>query len=464
MSQSAKKTLLRIGDFSILWISLIAALILRRGELDSAAFWLHVPAFSIISLLWLTVFTIMDLYALEGLRNNLEFSIILAKALFANALISTGFFYFMPGLAVKPKTVLFLMLAIALVLMLLWRRLFNALIKAPFLQKRSVIIGWDAATLELASALEAAPQLGYTVVRFLRLPLHHNPPLPESLRDREAPFNRALLEEYLAHEEIESIIISPEVYREPEIAASIHHMVRSGIEYLNTSTLFERTLQRVPLTLVDQVWFMERITEGRRRAYELFTRALDLVIACLVGVIFLPLTLGVAFAIKWDSRGPVFYRQWRLGGVGKPFRLLKFRSMVALNKSGGAELAGGARFTGKNDPRITRVGKFIRKTHLDELPQFWNILEGEMAVVGPRPERPEFYHQWRPTIPFFEQRLIVKPGITGWAQLHYTYGDTPEAARRNLQHDLYYIKNRSLLFDIAVMLKTIRVFFRGGGR
>lgn len=464
MSQSTKKTLLRIGDFSILWIALIAALIVRRGTLDLATLWLHVPAFSVISLLWLTVFTIMDLYTLERLRNNLEFSMILAKALFANALISTGFFYFMPGLAVTPKTVLFLMLAIALVLILLWRRLFNALIKAPFLQKRSIFIGWDEATLELALALESAPQLGYTVVQLLRLPSHQNPSLPESLMPKEIPFDSMRLEAYLAHKDIESVVVSPEVYRDPHVAQLIHRGARSGIEYMSTSTLFERALQRIPLTLLTQMWFMERITEGRRRAYELSARALDIVVACLVGVIFLPITLGVAFAIKWNSRGPVFYRQSRLGKNGKPFWLLKFRSMVALNESGGAELAGGARFTGKNDPRITRVGRFIRKTHLDELPQFWNIIQGEMAVVGPRPERPEFYHQWRPAIPFFEQRLLVKPGITGWAQLHYTYGDTPEAARKNLQHDLYYIKNRSLLFDIAIVLKTIRVFFRGGGR
>lgn len=464
MSQSAKKTILRIGDFSILWIALIVALIFRHGELNWATLWLHVPAFSIISLLWLTVFTIMDLYTLEGLNNNLEFSMILAKALFANALISTGFFYFMPGLAVTPKTVLFLMLTIALVLILLWRRLFNALMRAPFLQKQSIFIGWDEATLELASALEAAPQLGYAVMSLVRLPSHQNPPLPKSLARKEATFDLVFLESCLESKEIESVIISPEAYREPSLAEWLHQMARSGVECVNTSTLFERTLQRVPLTLLTQMWFMERGAKGRRRAHELSTRALDIVIACLVSLTFLPIILGVAFAVKWDSRGPVFYRQWRLGKNGKQFWLLKFRSMVALNKSGGAELPGGARFTDKNDPRITRVGKFIRRTHLDELPQFWNIMKGEMAVVGPRPERPEFYRQWRSAIPFFGERLLVKPGVTGWAQLHYAYGDTPEAACRNLQHDLYYIKNRSLLFDIAIMLKTIRVFFRGGGR
>lgn len=464
MSQFGKKTLLRVGDFSILWLSLIVALILRHGELNWAILWLHIPAFSILSLLWLAVFTVMDLYTLEGLSNNLEFSMILAKALFANALISTGFFYFMPGLAVTPKTVLFLMLGIAMILILLWRRLFNALIKAPFLQKRSIFIGWDAATLELALALEAAPQLGHRVVALFRLPSHQNPILPESLALKEVAFDPALFRAYLDRENIESIVLSPEVYREPAVAELLHQRTPHAIWLINASTLFERTLQRIPLTLLTQLWFMERVAGAKHTAYELSARALDVVIACSVGTLFLPLGLLVAFAIKWDSRGPAFYRQLRLGRGGRPFWLFKFRSMVALNAGGGAELPGGARFTGKNDPRITRAGGFIRRTHLDELPQFWNIIRGEMSVVGPRPERPEFYEQWRALIPFFGERLLVKPGITGWAQLHYTYGDTPEAARKNLQHDLYYIKNRSLLFDVAIMLKTIRVFFGGGGR
>jgi exopolysaccharide biosynthesis polyprenyl glycosylphosphotransferase len=189
-------------------------------------------------------------------------------------------------------------------------------------------------------------------------------------------------------------------------------------------------------------------------------RLTDIVIGFTLLTLTLPLMLLTMLAIKIDSPGPVFYRQKRVGQFDKPFTLLKFRSMTADAEAGGSPL-----WAQRNDPRVTRVGRFIRATRIDELPQLVNVLAGEMSLVGPRPERPHFVEQLIRAIPFYRQRSYVKPGVTGWAQINFPYGASVEDAREKLAYDLYYVKNRSLLLDLAVLLSTIRVvLFRVGAR
>jgi lipopolysaccharide/colanic/teichoic acid biosynthesis glycosyltransferase len=166
----------------------------------------------------------------------------------------------------------------------------------------------------------------------------------------------------------------------------------------------------------------------------------------------------VALAIYLNDPGPIFYRQERTGRRGQSFYLLKFRSMIT-----DAEKYGKAVWATQDDPRITRVGKFLRLTRIDELPQIWNVLKGDMSIVGPRPERPVFIAQLQEEIPFYRMRLSVKPGLTGWAQINYRYGSTVEDAIKKLEYDLYYIKHQSLLLDVLIILRTIKVvlLFRG---
>jgi len=169
--------------------------------------------------------------------------------------------------------------------------------------------------------------------------------------------------------------------------------------------------------------------------------------------------IAAAIAIKLDSRGPVIYRQERVGLGGRPFMCLKFRSMTT-----DAERDGVARWATKNDSRVTRVGKFIRKTRIDELPQLFSVLKGEMSIVGPRPERPSFVKELQSQVAFYDLRHSVKPGVTGWAQVRYCYGASVEDARRKHQFDLYYIKNNSLLLDIVILIETVSVVLFGEGQ
>ncbi|HKL63909.1 MAG TPA: TIGR03013 family XrtA/PEP-CTERM system glycosyltransferase [Woeseiaceae bacterium] len=233
-----------------------------------------------------------------------------------------------------------------------------------------------------------------------------------------------------------------------------------GIDCMDLLGFLERETGKIRIDLVNASWMIFssgfRITPLRRAT----KRGLDLFVSLLAMVIALPVMAICALAIKLEDglRAPVFYRQRRVGLYGENFDVLKFRSMIE-----NAEASGEAQWAEKNDPRITKVGGVLRKLRFDELPQLFNVLKGEMSVVGPRPERPEFVSQLKQNIPFYAERHTVKPGITGWAQLKYSYGSSERDAIEKLQYDLYYVKNHSLLLDLVIMLQTAEVILWGKG-
>ena len=233
-----------------------------------------------------------------------------------------------------------------------------------------------------------------------------------------------------------------------------------GIYVYSIADFCEQFWQKIPPAYVRDDWFA--FTTGfnilHNRIKAKLKQAVDIVAAAILIVVSLPITVPVAIAIKLTSPGPIFYSQVRTGLNGKKFRVHKFRSMYQ-----NAE-AKGIQWAQEKDPRITKVGSLIRLTRIDELPQLWNVFKGEMSLIGPRPERPEFDLQLREQIPYYDVRYLVKPGITGWAQVCYPYGASVEDAYQKVAYDLYYIKNYSLLLDLAIALKTLRVVILGKGR
>jgi sugar transferase (PEP-CTERM system associated) len=231
----------------------------------------------------------------------------------------------------------------------------------------------------------------------------------------------------------------------------------SGVEITPHLTFWERETGQVDLDAVTANWlvFCDGFQTGIVRAW--IKRGFDLVVATLLLVLSLPLTVAVAVLIKLESRGPIFYRQERVGQFGKTFHVLKFRSMRVDAEQNGPQWAA------RNDARVTRVGAVIRKVRIDEIPQAINVLKGEMSFVGPRPERPVFVDALRQTIPYYDERHMVKPGITGWAQINYPYGATAEDARNKLAYDLYYVKNTSLFLDVIIFLQTAKVLLWNEG-
>jgi sugar transferase (PEP-CTERM system associated) len=233
-----------------------------------------------------------------------------------------------------------------------------------------------------------------------------------------------------------------------------------GVPVFSDLSFQEQHLGRIELDAIDANWLL--FADGFRNGIlsRAVKRVFDIAIGLLLTVVTLPLMLVTAVAIKLDSRGPVFYRQERTGLHGGTFTLFKFRSMAT-----DAEAAGKPQWAQQRDPRITRVGGFIRASRIDELPQLFNVLRGEMSMIGPRPERPMFVEQLAKVIPFYHHRVYVKPGLTGWAQVNYPYGASVEDAREKLAYDLYYVKNRGVLLDMLILLSTVRVIlFREGAR
>jgi exopolysaccharide biosynthesis polyprenyl glycosylphosphotransferase len=234
-----------------------------------------------------------------------------------------------------------------------------------------------------------------------------------------------------------------------------------GVDVTRMPILYEEMTSRVPIHHLESDWIIRSFVDGLPVSgfYELFKRLVD-ILGALVGLIILAIAFPfLALAIYLDSGPPIFYSQPRLGRGRKVFTIYKFRSMK--RKNDGFTVP---RTTIKDDPRITRVGRFLRKTRLDELPQFWNVLRGDMSLVGPRAEVPKLVEEYQKQVPFYRARLLVKPGLTGWAQINYGYVSSVEETSIKLEYDLYYIKHRTLLMDFQIILRTIWTVFRRTGR
>jgi exopolysaccharide biosynthesis polyprenyl glycosylphosphotransferase len=233
-----------------------------------------------------------------------------------------------------------------------------------------------------------------------------------------------------------------------------------GVPVYSDLTFQERHLGRIELETIDAHWLLFADGFSNGVLFRAFKRAFDVSVVLALTIATLPLMLMTALLIKLESPGPVLYRQERTGLHGKSFTVFKFRSMAV-----DAEVAGKPQWAQQRDPRVTRVGAFIRASRIDELPQLFNVLRGEMSMIGPRPERPVFVDELSKVIPFYNHRAYVKPGLTGWAQVNYPYGASVEDAREKLAYDLYYVKNRGVLLDLVILLSTVRVvLFREGAR
>jgi sugar transferase (PEP-CTERM system associated) len=255
---------------------------------------------------------------------------------------------------------------------------------------------------------------------------------------------------------VSRIVVAMEDRRGVLPTASLVRVRVQGVVVEDAHSAIAALTGRVWLSTVRPSWFV--FSDGFRRSNvtSLLKRALDLFFGISGFVLSLPIMLGVAIAVKLDSRGPVLYRQERVGWKSRSFEVLKFRSMRQ-----DAETDGRAQWSTLGDSRVTRLGKYLRKFRLDELPQFWNVIRGDMSFVGPRPERPVFVAELRKQIPYYVERHSVRPGLTGWAQVQYPYGSSVEDAYRKLEYDLFYLKNMSVLFDCAIIFRTIRTVLTG---
>lgn len=329
-----------------------------------------------------------------------------------------------------------------------WRLSFFALFQRAIGAKRVLVLGAGRTGQGVVELCRRYPHLGYEVVGFV----DDDPELAWELRQRVRVLGRSAdLGPLMEAQDCDALILAVTGPKRPETLRLVADSLAAGVELLTVPDLYERHFGIVPLHAITESWFVYNLTEVHRSLYVNLKRMLDAVGAAAALVLLAPLLALVALAVKLDSPGPVLYSQIRVGRGGKPFRIYKFRSMRQ-----DAE-ANGAQWAQKADPRVTRWGRLMRKTRLDELPQLWNVLKGELAIVGPRPERPEFVAELKERIPYYDRRHIIQPGLTGWAQVRFAYAASVDDAFGKLQYDFFYIKNRSLMLDLEIILRTIWV-------
>ena len=326
--------------------------------------------------------------------------------------------------------------------------------------RRVLIVGTGADALSVATDLAADSSARHLLVGFYSTSADASAASLAAIPVPIFPMHMSI-EEVVRKHRVDEVIVAVREQRGGGVPMDQLLACRiRGIPVLDLAGFFERAKGEVPTDSLKASWLVYGhgfVQDGVRTAVK---RAFDIVMSSLLLLLASPIMLLTAIAIKLDSRGPLIYRQERVGLGGRPFMCLKFRSMRV-----DAEKDGVARWATKNDSRITRVGAFIRKCRIDELPQLISVLRGEMSLVGPRPERPSFVQQLQAEIPFYDIRHSVKPGVTGWAQVRYSYGASVEDARRKHQFDLYYVKNHSLFLDLLVLVETVSVvLFREGAQ
>jgi len=415
------------------------------------ALWPRALLFSLIMLLCLLAF---GLYSARQRARLIGLALRLMLAALMAFVVASALFYMVPNLWIGRGVVALAALG-ALLGMLVSRSIFSQVVDEDILKRRVLVYGAGKSAAAIAGIRRRSDRRGFLVVGYV-------PAVGEVREVTTGLLDPTVgLVNLCTRLDVSEVVVAMDDRRRGFPIAELLQCRLAGVDVTEQLTFLERETGRVRIDILNPAWMI--FGEGfRRDALRLLTaRLVDLAAGLTVFTLASPVMLCAALAIKIEEGwgAPVFYRQRRVGLLGRPFELLKFRSMRV-----DAEQNGQAQWASKNDPRVTRVGAFMRKTRIDELPQLLNVLRGQMSLVGPRPERPEFVADLAERIPYYHERHTVKPGITGWAQLCYPYGSSEQDALEKLQYDLYYVKNNTLLFDLTILLQTAEVVFLGKGR
>lgn len=454
---NSRTLLLLLAEAALVYGAIIAAVYIRVGVdgasfelIDKHGYWKA----GIATFFCLAAFYLFDLYDFVVMHDRRELVLRLVQAL-GLAWIALAFaFYAFPALMLG-RSIALIALPLALGLGVAWRVSIHWFLGHPGIGERILIVGSGEHAVEVAREVLNRPDAGFRIVGFVGT---NSELLGKSLINPRVIGLTEQLEAIVKREGIDRIVVAMGERRGQLPTEGLLQLSLAGnVSIEEGATFYERVSGRVSLNMIRPSWL---IFSGRGRQAKLTTISRNTVhwLVALIGFLLcVPLMLVTALLIKVDSRGPVFYKQERVGKNGRRFVLMKFRSMkVDAEKSGPV-------WASKSDDRTTRVGRIIRKVRIDEIPQFLNILKGEMSFVGPRPERPHFVAQLAEEIPYYEQRHLIAPGLTGWAQIKYPYGASIEDARQKLQYDLFYIKNYSLILDAIIMFETIKIILFGRG-
>ncbi len=438
-----KQSIVAFGDLSSYSIGLFLALMIRTLSLPSGdLIHKHLVLFGIVFFFWIIANFINGLYDVWKDMNTARAYRRLAESAMIAFVLSIIFFYIVPEQTIAPKTILLLTFLIGYGLSCLWRFGCSQVIGSKTLQTNVLFVGSQEETQEL--------------VRILSHHLCH--------QYRVAGVVDVLdLERMIKAEKIDLVVIAPNLRTDSHAVNVLYRLLFLPIQIIDLTTFYERITGRIPTSTFSEGWFLDHLRHAENPVYDKFRALVDYLMSIVLAFLFFLLFPLIALGIRMSSTGPLFIRQKRIGKDGRIFTLYKFRSMYALHSDGSAEVSG-VQFAHKHDKRITPFGQFLRKAHLDEIPQWINLLRREVTLIGPRPERPEIVKELTERMAFYPLRHVVRPGLTGWAAIHQNYTDTFETSLEKLQYDFFYIKNRSFLLDLSILLRTLNELIRLKGQ
>lgn len=431
MTMRARVRAMLIGDLVMFGLSLWLALFLRYAKIPSSELFLnHLQPFSIIFLIWALVFYIAGLYDKHTSIFRQKLPRIIFNTLVANSIIAVFFFYFIPYLGITPKTILFIDLAVSFLFIYLWRTLVVPNINLN--QKERLLFACSGPDVdEIKEEVSRNPRYNITLV---------------DSEDFENIVRRG----------VTAVVVDLNDKNIGQSLKDFYRLIFSGISFVSVHNLYEEIFDREPISFINEKWFLENISSRPKALYDAMKRLLDIIISLMAGCVSLIFYPFVYLAIKLDDGGDVFITQKRIGKGNQTFDIYKFRTMTG-NETG--------KWLSEGTARVTRVGQFLRKTRIDELPQLWNVLRGDVSLIGPRPDIIGLDKRLNEEIPYYSSRTLVTPGLSGWALIKQEKPpQSIEETRIRLSYDLYYIKNRSFFLDFKIFLHTIRILLsRSGG-
>ncbi len=435
-----------VGDIVIFAFSLWVALFIRDGHFYTfGAYKAYIIPFAIIFLAWVLIFFIAGLYDKYTTLLKDKMSGTIFNAQLANSAIAITFFYLIPYFGITPKTILFIDLVISFILIYVWRTYSHPLFGLKK-KEAAIIVGSGEEMKSIEKEVNDNPRSELKFVSSIDLDRIEGIDFVDEIAKRVYSEKISIIVADLKDERVEPIL--PHLY----------NLIFSGVRFIDMDKVYENIFDRIPLSLLKYNWFLENISATSKFTYDFLKRLMDIIIGLIGGVISLIFYPFVILAIKIDDNGPIFIAQDRIGKNNALIKVYKFRSM-SRNET---DLSKGI-----VNNKVTRVGSFLRKSRIDEIPQIWSIVAGEQSLIGPRPELPSGVAHYEKEIPYYAIRHLIKPGLSGWAQIYHDnhphHGFGVEETKEKLSYDLYYLKNRSFMLDVKIALKTIKKLLSRSG-
>lgn len=430
--------ILFFGDIFFFVFSLWTSLYLRFAEIPTwEKFVVHLIPFSILFSVWILVYFIAGLYEKHTLILKSKLPSIIFNAQLVNSILAIIFFYTISAFGITPKTILFIYLVVSFLFILSWRLYGEGLLFKREKQP-ALLIGTGDEMKELLIEVNGNDRYDLHFVTSIDIHNVDSIDVQEDIVKEVYSNNIKIIAVDFSNENISPLL--PHLY----------NLIFSKVKFIDSHRIYEDIFDRVPLSLVTYSWFLENISISHNFAYDFLKRSMDIIVSLISGILSLVFYPFVFIAIKIDDGGPIFISQDRVGKDGKHIVLYKFRSMTKSESD----------INPTKENRVTRVGNFLRKSRIDELPQLWNVLVGDISLIGPRPELPTGVAIYDKEIPYYNIRHLIKPGLSGWAQTHQEnhphHGPEVNLTKEKLTYDIYYIKNRSFWLDVKIALKTIK--------